>query len=96
MRYELSPQAKSDLREIGDYIARDNPFRAVSFIEELTEQCQKLVTNPGIGTSRPDLAEGLRMLPHGRYLIFYRVNEETLRIVRVLHSARDLVPLFNQ
>jgi toxin ParE1/3/4 len=96
MRHELSPLARTDLKEIGDYIARDNPHRAISFVEELVGQCQKLAGNPGIGAPRPELAEGLRMLPHGRYLIFYRVDDEVLRIVRVLHSARDLGPLFHQ
>ena len=35
MRCELSPQAEIDLREIDDYIARDNPQRAASFVGEL-------------------------------------------------------------
>jgi plasmid stabilization system protein ParE len=30
------------------------------------------------------------MLPHGRYIIFYREHETTLRIERVMHSARDI------
>jgi len=32
MQCILSPLAEFDLEEIGDYIARDNPGRAVSFI----------------------------------------------------------------
>jgi len=32
----------------------------------------KLGHAPSIGTARPELGEGVRMLPHGRYLIFYR------------------------
>ncbi len=35
MRCELSPIAEFDLEEIGDYIARDNPSRAVSFVREI-------------------------------------------------------------
>ena len=35
MRCIFSVLAESDLEEIGDYIARDNPERAVSFIQEI-------------------------------------------------------------
>lgn len=35
MRCELSPQAEIDLREIGDYIASDNPQRPTSYVSEL-------------------------------------------------------------
>jgi plasmid stabilization system protein ParE len=35
MDVSLSPRAVLDLEEIGDYIARDNPIRAVAFVEEL-------------------------------------------------------------
>jgi plasmid stabilization system protein ParE len=37
MTLVFSPKAAEDLEEIGDYIARDNPQRAVSFIEEYRE-----------------------------------------------------------
>jgi toxin ParE1/3/4 len=34
MRAHFTPQAEIDLEEIGDFIALDNPERAVSFIGE--------------------------------------------------------------
>ena len=47
-----------------------------------------------LGRSREDLAPGLRSLPLGRYVIFYQVISDAIAIVRVLHGARDLGPLF--
>ncbi len=35
MKLGLSPLAEQDLEAIGDYIAQDNPIRAISFMEEL-------------------------------------------------------------
>jgi plasmid stabilization system protein ParE len=35
-------EAKADLNEIGDYIARDDPDRAVSFIDEVIDCCESL------------------------------------------------------
>lgn len=90
MRVVLSPQTESDLEEIGDYIALHNPRRALTFMAEIMAKCLKLGNTPGLGTVRPELGEGVRMLPHGRYLIFYRKQAGMIRIERVMHSARHL------
>lgn len=44
---------------------------------------------PGIGVARPDIRPNLRLMPVGRYLIFYEVTVEGVQIVRVLHSVRQ-------
>ena len=46
MQCVFSPLAEFDLEEIGDYIARDNPPRAVSFIREIRELCVKITAMP--------------------------------------------------
>jgi toxin ParE1/3/4 len=46
MRAHLTPQAEIDLEEIGDYIALDNPKRAVSFIREIRQHCEKIADGP--------------------------------------------------
>ena len=51
MRAYLTPQAEADLEEIGDYIALDNPRRAVPFIREIREHCEKIAEGPQ-GSSR--------------------------------------------
>jgi toxin ParE1/3/4 len=90
MRVSFSPAAQDDLLDIALYIAQDNPKRAATFVEELEAKCMLLGTASGIGTTRPELGQGVRMLPHGRYLIFYREQEGQLRIERILHGARDI------
>jgi toxin ParE1/3/4 len=86
----LSPRARLDLEEIGDYIARDNPARAITFVDELRIHCFRIAATPTADPAREDLAPGLRMAIHGRYLIFFRENAERVRIERILHSARRL------
>jgi toxin ParE1/3/4 len=88
--YVLLRRAQADLREIRDYILRDNPNRSVSFVEELLVRCQLLADNARIGRARSELGHGLRSFPHGNYLIFYRAAKQGVRIVRVLHGARDV------
>ncbi len=46
--------------------------------------------------SANELAPGLRSFPVGRYLIFYLLDSGCLRIVRVLHGARDIDALFTE
>lgn len=89
-RLKLQPRAERDLDEIKDYIARDNPRRALSFVRELRQVCERLAANPRMGRARPELRPGLRSFPHGDYLIFYRPLRDGVRVVRVLHGARDI------
>lgn len=72
------------------FIVQDNPARALTFVDELEAKCNALGVSSGIGTLRPELGEGVRMLPHGRYLIFYREVKKGLRIERIMHGARDI------
>ena len=46
MIVELTDEAEHDLEAIGDYIARDNPGRAISFLQELGEKCLALADMP--------------------------------------------------
>ena len=86
--------ARKDLLEIARYIARDNPQRARSFVNELRQQCTLLVEQPGLGVGRPDLAEDLRQFPDERYLIFFSETDSGILVERVLHSARNLPQQF--
>lgn len=90
MRVTVSPLAEQDLETIGDYIAEDNPGRAVSFIVELRAQCEKIAKAPQAYLARPELAEGLRSCAHGNYVIFFVATKARLTIVRVLHGAMDI------
>jgi toxin ParE1/3/4 len=72
----FSPEAEEDLLDIAAYIARDNPERAHSFIDELEAGCVDLLGFPRSGRGRPELAPDLRSKLHGRYVIFYHTGAE--------------------
>jgi len=90
----FSPLAASDLEEIGDYIAQENPRRAITFVREIRERCQKIVFFPEAAQLHPEYGEGVRMIPHGRYLIFYTVQLGQVRIERILSGFRNLPDIF--
>lgn len=80
----------TDPMDVAIFIAQDNPKRALTFVGELEGKCDALGRAPGIGTSLPELGEGIRILPHGRCLVFYREANQGLRIERILHGSRDI------
>jgi toxin ParE1/3/4 len=90
----FSPRAALDLREISDWIAKDSPRRALTFVDELRDHATRIGNAPEALPRRDDLAEGLRMAVHRPYLIFFRIEADAVRIERVLHGARDLRVLF--
>jgi toxin ParE1/3/4 len=73
MRAHFTPQAENDLDEVGDYIALDDPRRAVSFIREIRQCCEKIAEGPRRCVARPDLGDTIRICLHGGYLIDYKL-----------------------
>ena len=94
MQVVFTVQAEHDLEEIGDYIAADNPSRAISFVREIRERCATIALSPLSHVARPELGEGIRTCSHGRYLIVFEPSAKEVLIVRVLHGARDISALF--
>jgi toxin ParE1/3/4 len=48
----------------------------------------RIASTPGVGTSRESISKGLRSVPFGSYLIFFREARGGVEIVRVIHGAR--------
>ena len=90
----ISDEAESDLEDIWDYIANDSTLNADRFIDQLYRKCLDVAALEGIGHPREELAEGLFSIPHKRYVIFFKRDEEAVSIVRVFRSSRDLESQF--
>lgn len=90
MRCTFSGRAELDLEEIADYIAQDNPRRALSFVREIRQRCQAIVDFPQAAPLRPAFGENIRMVPIGLYLIFYTTHADQVRIERILSGSRNL------
>ena len=94
MELFVSPAAEADLEEIGDYIAQDNPSRAVTFIDEVRSRFDAISRMPLAYAERPEIDPGVRACVHGSYVIFFYVADTTVEIARVLHGARNIARLF--
>jgi len=86
----ITAAAEADLETIADWIAKDNPSRAVTFVAELRRRCETLIDAPeGYPLVPRYEALGIRRRPYGDYLIFHRVAGDAIEILHVLHGARD-------
>lgn len=90
MKDWLTRQTEADLERIGDFIAQDNPQRALTFIAELREQCLTLAESPEAFPLVPRYQQlGVRRRIHGNYLIFYAIDGTGIFVLHVLHGAMD-------
>ena len=92
-KFKLSPLGKQDLEDIWLYIAQDHVRAADTLIDRIESQCQLLANHPQLGPARDDIAQGLRYHPLANYLILYRIIPQGVEIVRVAHSARNILDL---
>jgi toxin ParE1/3/4 len=90
MKLFVKASARKDLRDIATYIARDNPQRAVSFIQELNETIRHVAERPLIFAVRDEWGGDRRSALHGNYHIIFEASNDTVTVLRVLHGARNI------
>jgi len=99
-RIIVHDEARFDVIDIAYAISDDNVEASIRFIDAIDAAYRRLSEMPGVGALR-DYANprftGMRMWPvtgFEKYLIFYQSTDEQIRIIRVLHGARDLTAIF--
>lgn len=83
-----TPEAIRDREAIYDFIEADNPVAALMLDELLEQQAGRLIDHPGLG--RPGrVADTRELVAHPNYLLIYDVKNDLVRLLRVLHAARQ-------
>lgn len=92
MRIVWTAPARQDLRSHVLYVAERNPDAARKLQASVRHAVETLADHPNRG--RPGRFEGTRelVIVGYPYLVVYRVREESVRILRVLHGAQDWPP----
>ncbi len=85
-----SARAEEDLIEIWLYVAAENEAAADRLLDRFEARWELLATQPYSGMERTDIAAGIRHVVLGEYLTFYRIAEDHVQILRVLHGKRDI------
>jgi toxin ParE1/3/4 len=98
LKIQFTPQAISDLEEIKRYISCDlfNPQAATDLLELVFQKIRTLAILPQTGARvRTDIQslKTYRFIPCKNYLVFYRTEEKTVSIIRILFARRDYIVL---
>ena len=92
MKVVISRAAEMDMVDIGDWIARDSDRAAGRMINRILVATEGLTRSP---VRYPVVGNlNVRKRTVGDYVILYRVDD-AVRIVRILHSARDWLSLLD-
>ncbi len=93
MRVHWTKRAKARLREIESYIAKDNPKAAREVVEKLLRRSWRLADPPDIGHEVAGYEEtDLREVLIRPYRLIYRVKQDQIDVVTVLHY-QQLLPV---
>ena len=91
-RINWTHEAQTWLRDIFDYISRDNPGAAANVINNIYKKAQMLIQFPYIGYRYEGIVDReVRILLYGHYRIAYLVKvKEEIDILGVFHGALDI------
>lgn len=85
-------QADEDLISIWLEIAKDDTAAADRVLDAIERRWQQLVDFPYSGIAREDVAPDIRHLVAGQYLTLYRIADDAIEIIRILHGRRKIAP----
>ena len=90
-RFVLSARAQGDIEEIWNYTAKHwGPAQAERYIRLIQAEIEEISSDPFRGRSCEDVRPGYRKSQAGSHLLFYRITDRGIDIVRILHQRMDL------
>jgi len=96
LRVEWTKGAERNLDAIEQYIAQDNPAAAAKTVLKIVRRTfAQLSKQPSSG--KPGRINGTRELisPEFPYIVIYSIQQETIFILQVFHTAQDIQSLSN-
>lgn len=86
-RYVLSPRAQGDIDHIWDYTAKHwGVDQAEIYARQLFQHIAAVANQPSIGRACRDVRVGYYKYPSGSHFLFYRLMDNGVDIVRILHE----------
>lgn len=90
MRFHVTKSAERDLDEIFVYWARRAGLDVADrLIDSIEERFALLGDYPSVGRKCEEIAPGVCRFLAGDYLIYYRKERSVIKILHILHGARD-------
>jgi plasmid stabilization system protein ParE len=89
MDIRWTPEANSNLEQIGLRIARDNPEAALKTIGIIFERIEQLTIFPHRGRSGRDPGTRELVLAPLPYVAVYRVTDSVVEVLHIWHGAQS-------
>ena len=87
MKVSWSVRAETQLVEIEDYIAIDDPVAAERLVERIRDRVRRVARMPRSGRVVPELSrDDIREVLVGRYRIVYRLEPKALLVLTVFEG----------
>lgn len=89
--YRLAPAAERDLEAIFDYTVREWGLRQAEHYAAVIENaCARLAEAPELAQDCGYIRAGYRRAAVGRHVLYFRVEEWGIAVVRILHQRMDV------
>lgn len=90
MKLEFTQDANADLDGIWTYsLGVWGAVTAADYLDRIADSTEALARGDLSGRAADAVRPGLRRLVVGSHVIWFRIVEDTLTVVRVLHQSRD-------
>ncbi len=88
-RVDWSPEAVEDVESIAEYIGKDSTFYARAVVMKIVDASRNLKRFPRMGRVVPEIGdEAIRERFVYSYRLIYRVEQERILVVAVMHGKR--------
>ena len=97
-KLRINPMVVSDLKEIREFIAEDNPDKAIETIEKIYSKFENIQLFPDIGaelSKRVSFQTDYRYAVWNNYVIIYKTDDEFVEIYRVINRYQDITRIFD-
>lgn len=93
MKLVWTRQAHADRKKIREYIVQHAPAAALALDELFSEKASLLLDHPNLG--RTGRVPGTReLVAHRNYILVYDLSGDVVRVLRLLHAARQWPPRY--
>ena len=90
MRLELTPKARRDIDDIWERsFERHGAAQAETYIRGVERAMQTIAEDPRRGRPCDEIRSGYRKFAVGSHMLFFRVADGAIVIVRILHQRMD-------
>ncbi len=90
-RYRLTPKADQDLAQIWRHTNENwGKSQANNYLQLLEKGFLMLLHHPKSGKIRDEIRKGYRSLQVESHVVFYRISNDGIEIVRILHQRMEV------